>query len=207
MPRSFNLSSIQLPRTAKGVAQWAAAALLVLNLVAAYFVWQPPGGSNSQLEEQMLSMRAQSIQRRVMLERTRQNVSKVETGRSQGEMFLTNYFVDDRTKSSVIVGELIEAAKDAKIRSKEHSFTLEPIEGSVNLAMMTITGNYEGTYADLIHFINRIDRSNRLLIIESLNATPQQGTAGILNVNMKLDAFVRQDALSARQDMPAAVTQ
>jgi hypothetical protein len=70
---------------------------------------------------------------------------------------------------------------------------VEPIEGSDDLAMMIITGNYEGTYADLMEFINRLDRSSRLLIIESLNATPQQGGAGVLTVNMKLDAFVRHD--------------
>jgi Tfp pilus assembly protein PilO len=179
--------------SAKPALQWIAGALLVLNLVAGYFAWRPPGGSAEELEQEALSMRAQVIQKRIMLERTRQNVAKVETGRTQGDSFLQNYFVNDRTKSSVIVGELIEAAKEAKIKSKEHSFTLEPIEGSTNLAMMTISGNYEGTYADLIQFVNRLDKSNRLIIIESLNATPQQGTAGILNVNLKLDAFVRQD--------------
>lgn len=196
MPRSFKIPSISLPQRnggAKSVMQWIAGALLVLNLVAAYFAWRPPGGSASELDQQALAMRAQVIQKRIMLERTRQNVGKVETGRMQGEAFLQNYFVDDRMKSSVIVGELIDAAKESKIKSKEHSFTLDPIEGSANLAMMTITGNYEGTYGDLIHFINRLDKSNRLLIIESLNATPQQGSAGLLNVNLKLDAFVRQD--------------
>jgi hypothetical protein len=48
----------------------------------------------------------------------------------------------------------------------------------------------------LIQFVNLLDKSQRLLIIESLNTTPQQGSA-LLNVTMKLDTFVREDG-SAR---------
>lgn len=194
-----NFSAVRLgwpPRNATGVAQSAVVLLMLLNLVAAYFLWRPPGGSAEQLEDELVRLRAQVIQKRIVLERTRQNVSKVETGRSEGDMFMQNYFLGERTAYSNVLGELVTAAKDAKIRSKEHAFTTEPIEGSDTLAMMTITGNYEGTYADLMEFINRIDRSQRLLIIESLNATPQQGSAGILNVNMKLEAFVRQDTVA-----------
>jgi Tfp pilus assembly protein PilO len=57
---------------------------------------------------------------------------------------------------------------------------------------MTITANYEGSYANLMRFIHEIDRSPRLLIIEALNAAPQQGS-GILNISMKIDTFVRED--------------
>jgi hypothetical protein len=57
---------------------------------------------------------------------------------------------------------------------------------------MQITANYEATYGDLVRFINMIDKSDRLLVMESLNATPQQG-GGKLNVMMKLDTFVVED--------------
>ena len=40
--------------------------------------------------------------------------------------------------------------------------------------MMSITANYEGTYANLMRFVHELDRSPRLLIIEALNAAPQQ---------------------------------
>lgn len=183
------------PRNAAAVAQLLVVVLLVLNLIAAWFVWRPLGGSPAELEQQLVQLRGQVLKQRVMLERTRQNVSKVELGRTDGDSFMQTYFLGERTAYSNIVGELIQSAKDAKIKPKEHSFSSEPIEGSDNLAMMSITGNYEGTYADLLQFINRLDRSPRLLIIESLNATPQQGSSGVLNLNMKLDAFYRQDTV------------
>ncbi len=184
------------PKNATSAAQQVLVVLLVLNAIAGWFLWRPLGGSPAELEQQMIDLRGQVLQRRVVLNRTRQNVSKVETGRSEGDVFMDNYFLGERTAYSKILGELVQAAQDAKIKPKEHAFATEPIEGSDNLAMMTITGNYEGTYADLMSFINKIDRSSGLLIIESLNATPQQGGAGLLNVNMKLDAFVRQELVS-----------
>jgi hypothetical protein len=184
------------PKNATSAAKHLLVLLLALNAIAAFFVWRPLGGSPAELEQQLLDLKGQVLQRRVILERTRLNVSKVETGRSEGDGFMDGYFLGERTAYSQILGELVQASQEARIKPKEHAFATEPIEGSDNLAMMTITGNYEGTYADLMAFINKIDRSPGLLIIESLNATPQQGAAGLLNVNMKLDAFVRQDLVT-----------
>ena len=58
--------------------------------------------------------------------------------------------------------------------------------------MMSISANYEGTYANLMRFVHELDRSPRLLIIEALNAAPQQ-SGGTLNISMKIDTFVRED--------------
>jgi hypothetical protein len=66
------------------------------------------------------------------------------------------------------------------------------VDGSDTLDMMQIAANFEGNYPDLVHFINLVDKSDRLLIIESLNATPQQ-SGGKINVTLKLDTFVRED--------------
>jgi hypothetical protein len=57
--------------------------------------------------------------------------------------------------------------------------------------MLKITANYQGSYADLVQFVNRLDRSRKFLIVESLTASPQQGS-GVLNVSMKLNAFVQE---------------
>lgn len=193
---SFDLPKLTWPpRSPVQWAQWTLAALVAFNLIAAYFVWRPIGGSPEELEQEMVDLRAKVLQNRAILERTRKNVAKVETGRNEGDTFMQTYFLSERTAYSNVLGDLAQAARESKVTPKEHAFSAEPIEGSDNLAMMTITGNYEASYPDLMQFINRIDRSGRLVIIESLNATPQTGSAGKLNVNMKLDAFVRTDSV------------
>lgn len=186
MLKNFNFS------TPAGLAQTALVLLLVCNLVAGYFAFYPPGGSAEELETRLRDLRAQVQAKGLLLKQMRLNVQKIELGRNEGDEFLQNYFLTPRNASSTLVEELSRAAKEAKITPKEHSLQAEDIEGSDTLKMMTINGNYEGTYPDLIQFINRLDRSDRLLIIESLNATPQQAK-GMLNINLKMDTFVRDE--------------
>jgi type IV pilus assembly protein PilO len=45
-----------------------------------------------------------------------------------------------------------------------------------------------------VHFVNRLDRSSRFLILDSLAAAPQQ-QGGILMITFKLNAFVREARL------------
>jgi hypothetical protein len=166
--------------------------LVAANLAAAYFVWRPIGGSAQELSQQALEMHSQIRQQQGVLDRTRILVSKIESGRGEGDHFMSNYFLARRPAYSIIVGELNDLASQAKVAPRDSVLALEPVEGSDTLDMLQISANYEGTYPDLIHFINLIDKSSRLLIIESLNATPQQ-SGGRLNVMLKLDTFVQED--------------
>ena len=168
-------------------------ALVLLNLIAAGLVMFPPGGSPEELDRELASLQSQVLKNNKTLQTTKQHVAAVEKGRSQGEEFLSNYFLSVRTASSTILDDLNAAANATKIKPGQISYATEPIEGSNDLSMMTINANYDGTYADLMNFIHRIDQSQRLLIIESLNAAPQAGS-NMLSVNMKIDAFVRGEA-------------
>ena len=90
------------------------------------------------------------------------------------------------------MAELNDLAGQAKVTAKESANAIEPVDGSDTLDMMQITANYEATYGDLVRFVNLVDKSDRLLVMESLNATPQQGN-NKLNVMIKLDTFVVED--------------
>jgi Tfp pilus assembly protein PilO len=180
---------------AAGALRWWQIALLVFavaDIAAAWIVLYPPGGSAAELEQQLTALQAQTAAKRILLTSTRQHVAAVEQGRSEGEQFLTQYFLARRTAYSTLLTELVAAADEAKIKPKEHAYSTEPIEGSDSLSMMSISANYEGTYSNLMRFVHELDRSPRLLIIEGLNAAPQ-ATGGTLNISMKIDTFVRED--------------
>jgi type IV pilus assembly protein PilO len=195
MRKSFN--RFRLPAGAskdpRFIARAAIGVLLVANLLAAYMVFRPLGGSAEELDAEVASMQAQLQQRQASLQRLRALVSKIEQARKTGDEFLNTYFMDRRTTASTIVGELATAAKDAGIRPKETAFGFDDIEGSDTLSMMTITASFEGTYGDLLEFVNRLDKSKRFLILDTLTAAPQQGGTN-LNVNIKLNTFVRKEA-------------
>lgn len=166
--------------------------LLLANLVAAAFVFKPWGGSPEDLQRELSQLRGEVRQRQATVERLRVLVDKVEKARSESDRFFEQYFLDRRTTYSSVVSELSSIAQEAGLKPKEHSFSSEPVEGSDTLAMLIVTGHYEGNYNDLVQFVNLLDRSPRFLTIESLQATPQQGTA-TLNVSLKLNIFVREE--------------
>jgi hypothetical protein len=189
MLKSFNAWP---PNNPRAVIRLGLGVLAVANLVALYFVIRPIGGSAQELATQALDMHSAIRQQQGVLDRTRVLAGKIESGRGQGDKFMVSYFLPRRTANSTILAELNDLAGQAKITSRDSAIDLEAVDGSDTLDMMQITANFEGLYPDLIHFINLLDKSDRLLIIESLNATPQQ-TGGRLNVMLKLDTFVQED--------------
>jgi hypothetical protein len=168
-------------------------ALLALNLIAVGLVLFPPGGSADDLDRELATLRSQMAPKRALLERTRFNVIAIEKARGEGDQFLDNHFLTRRTADSALLSELTAAAGKAQIKERDRASTVEFIEGSDSLSMMTITANYEGTYRNLLNFISELDRSEQLLIIESMSAAPQQGS-NTLTVSMKIDAFIRDES-------------
>jgi hypothetical protein len=196
MRKNFDLAKWFNLRTQLGQLRLGAVALLLLNFVAGYFLARPIGGSPEDLRDELSSLRNQMRQSQFAEQRTESMAGKVGTGRTQGTQFLDTYFLERRSAYRTILSELVDAAKEAGIQPKESSFTIDSVQGSDTLEFMKITSNYQGAYADLIHFVNRLDKSTRLLIIEGLQATPQQ-QGQQLTISLKLDAFVRNDTNTA----------
>ena len=166
--------------------------LLTANIIAAGLLEFPPGGSAEDLGRQVASLQKQVSSQRAALEQTRQHALAVAQGREEGDKFIQQYFLPLRSASGILNSELQRAATEAKIKPKATNLAFQPIEGSDTLETVIITANYEGQYADVLKFVHSIDQSPLLLIIESLNAVPQEGS-NLLAVSMRLDAFVRAE--------------
>jgi Tfp pilus assembly protein PilO len=187
MRRNFNF------REPKVIVRIALGALAAANLVAAGLVLFPPGGSAEDLERQRAALAGQVTSQQALLAQTKQHADAVDKGRAEGDQFLSQYFLANRTAFSTLLSELEAAAKESQIKPRDNAFAMEPVEGSDTLSMMSITAGFEGKYADLMRFVHAIDQSQRLLVIESLSAAPQQNSE-TLSVSMKLNTFVREDA-------------
>ena len=129
------------------------------------------------------------------LDKTKKLTTNMDRGRKEGDEFVGTYFLSRPTTYSTVVDELSGMAKRAGVRIKEHGFVEDPVEGSDELSMLSVNGNYEGTYADLLHFLREVDKAPRLVTIEALSASPQQGT-GVLNINMRANTFIREAPLT-----------
>jgi hypothetical protein len=191
MPRNFELG-VWPPNNPRAIIRLGLGLLVAANLVAGYFVIRPIGGSPADLRQQEREMRTQIQQQQGILDRTKTLAAKIEIGRGEGDKFMNKYFLPRRTAYSTIMSDLNDLANQAKVTPKESSNIIEEVDGSDTLQRMQVTANFEATFDNLIRFVNLLDKSNRLMIIESLNATPQQDGKK-LNVMLKLDTFVRED--------------
>src|SRR5512134_2132991 len=107
MPRSFS-SALKLPpnwkREPRIVARLVLGVLLLANIIAAWTVVSPVGGSSEELEAQIAGTRAQIEQRKMAVDRLRAISSRVEQGRTATGEFMLSHFMTRRTASSTIVG-------------------------------------------------------------------------------------------------------
>jgi hypothetical protein len=195
MPKSFsirglNVGALKDPRVS---VRAALGALLLLNVIAALILFRPWGGSADDLERRLDSMRAQLPLQQAAVARTKTLVEKVQKARAEGDRFMSQYMLNERTAYSSVLGELDRDATQVGLKPRESQFNVEPIDGSDTLGMMTISANYEGAYPNLTKFINELDRSKQFLIIESLQASPQPVGQSV-NVNFKLNTFVKAEA-------------
>jgi type IV pilus assembly protein PilO len=165
--------------------------LLAANLVAAVIAFKPFGGGADDLRRERAQLQQQLAQLQAQVNRARNIAAKVQTARTEGDKFLDAYVTDRRVVTSSLNNDLMKMAKDSGITLLPTTNSVEPIEGSDTLSMLTISAGCAGTYANLVKFINLVDKSNRFLIIESLNAVPQQSGPN-LNVAIKIDTFIKE---------------
>ena len=163
--------------------------LLAANLAAAVFVFHPLGGSAADLAEEVRTKQLELTQYSQRLDHTRNVVSKVQQAKTEGDQFLEECTMHRRSAFSGLIGEINQLAVQSGMQPKQQSYTLEPVKGSETLEQLTISADYQGSYQSLTKFVNLLDKSKRFLIISGMQAAPQ--TNGSLNVNIRLDTFIR----------------
>jgi len=190
MPRNFNLGSLKWSDPRVGMRALLGV-LLAANLAATVIAFKPFGGGADDLRRERQQLQTQLAQLQAQVNRARNIAAKVQTARTEGDQFLDAYVTDRRVVTSSIQSDLMQMAKDAGITLLPTTLSAEPIEGSDTLSMVTINAGCAGTYANLVKFVNLVDKSKRFLIIESMNAVPQQNGPN-LTVALKIDTFIKE---------------
>ena len=195
MPRSFKpqlpASFGSLIRDPRVFMRAIVGTLLAANIVAAVIAFKPFGGSADDLQRERADSGRRLAQLQARLAATRQLVDKVELARREGDDFLAKYFTDRRTTYSTIIEELDRTATASGLKLRNYNGELNEIEGSDTLQMMSLNTAYEGDYAALEKFINLLDKSPRFLIVDSMQASPQQN-GQTLTITLRLLTFVKE---------------
>jgi len=170
--------------------------LLVANLIAAGYAFNLFSPSPEILNQRLIAAQSQLQRDQARLVRSRSLSGNIGKGKGESETFLAKYFTNRRNTFSTILTEIRETAANAGMKTDEGTISLDPIKGTDDLSMMTLSINFEGSFAQLVKFVNLIDRSPRFIIIESMQAAPQP-RGDVVNTNLKLHVFVREDANGA----------
>jgi Tfp pilus assembly protein PilO len=197
MPKNSNprpARGLRLPSSSdpKLTARIVLGVLLAANLIAAGFAFHVFDESPAALNDELAAAISNRGAEQARLLKSRLLAANIDKGKSDGESFLASYMTSRRVTYSTTIGELNDIAKAAGMDKPGATTTLEPIEGSDDLDMLSISFSLEGTYPQLMKFVNLLDRSRRFLLIETLTVTPR-AKSDVLTVNVKLDTFVKDD--------------
>ncbi len=151
----------------------------------------------AELEERRRASR--NAQLAAMVQEARQNFETVEEAASRiqaadrdGVALVQQIALARRSAFSSLLTELGEASALAGVEIRETSYSVEPIEGTDEYAILAVNANFRGSYDNLVRFLYRLDRSDLFFIIGSLGASPRnEGSSSELRINMRFDTLVR----------------
>ncbi len=166
------------------------AALFVFDVVFYLIAIEPLSRRETEQRALLAGLERQIAAKKADVGQLQLVVSKVAKARVEGDGLLDDITLPRRSGFSTLLSELQKAASEAGIDTREGNFDLEPIEGTDEYGMVTVSANFRGEYQNLVRFLNQLDRSKQFLIIESLAATPRTDS-NALQFTMRLNTLLR----------------
>jgi len=100
-----------------------------------------------------------------------------------------------------LIAEIQRMVKASGLQERDASYNKEAIEGTPDLAVLTSTANYEGTYENLKKFLYEVDHSPMLIMVENVTAAPQQ-KGNQINTSIRFQVIVRDDGSGPMRGQP-----
>ena len=188
----------------RGIRFWlqvAGGALALLNGVALFLYLDPPGGSREQLAQDSRQVRNEIAATRARSTRLKTIAGKVQVGSNESSEFESRFFLPKRLAYEDVISEIQRMSEASGLKERDSVFTEEPIEGTADLSLLNVTGNYEGTYDNLMHFLHEVDRSPMLLMLDTMQAAPQQHP-GQLTTSIRFQAVIRDEPIAPAGGQP-----
>lgn len=174
---------------------WIALGCLVLLALDAglYFGWvrrpvSAPEFDPAQLErvsQEVAALRAEVAR----LERVREQLPRF---RPQVEKFASERFLAERTGSSRVAAELNDAAEAAGVVLSRVTYQTSAERAHPDLVRLDVSGTIEGQYAQLLRYLEELERSPHLYLLNDL--TLESSTRGQVRLQVRLATYFRRGA-------------
>jgi Tfp pilus assembly protein PilO len=95
---------------------------------------------------------------------------------------------------STVTAELDELAKKSGLRIESLNFRYKELPGR-NLTQLELDTAVDGDYANIVKFMNNLQRSHNFYAVESLNLQAQgQGGPAVMRIGLKMKTYLRTAA-------------
>ena len=159
-------------------------AVLVVVDVALIALIMSPAVRSSSARNQLLTLRAELTQKRAQTIPTLDMDKKLVETRQQISEF---YKHDFPARYSEISAVLAHAAEESHVEVANVKYDAKP--GSGGLTQVNLSLDLAGNYENEVRFINALERSKLLLVMESVNLAEAQG--GGIRLSIKLQTYLR----------------
>jgi Tfp pilus assembly protein PilO len=162
----------------------AMVALLVVDVALIAFLLSPLVGSGRARREELASLRSELARKQVQTIPALDMDKKLAEARQQISEFYTRDFPGRYSEISLA---LAKAAAESHVEVANVRYETKPADGG--LAQVNLSLDLGGSYENEIRFINALERSQLLLVIESVNQAESQG--GGIRLSLKLQTYLR----------------
>ena len=168
------------------------ASLLVADLALAAYSWQ----SSTALRTPMAQLKEDSHK----LDLLNSDIERAERIRHDLPATVADYdrfdssLLPASTADSSVTAELDELAKKSGLRIESLNFRYKELPGR-NLTQLDLDTAVDGDYANIVKFMNNLQRSHNFYVVESLNLQAQgQGGPAVMRIGLKMKTYLRTAA-------------
>lgn len=173
MPKNNHAEAGAAPAARTGVWRVFPAVLFVLavlNLLFFALALRPAGERARGEREGLQRLQTDLHSRRETVGRLRDIESKLGEARRQDVEFYQQKFLPRETGFSTIMEELEKLAQANHVRKGGVSYSLTDVPGHPELSQVDIMTVLDGEYANIVQFVNQVERDPLFLLVDQIAA-------------------------------------
>ncbi|OFV96053.1 MAG: hypothetical protein A3F68_01980 [Acidobacteria bacterium RIFCSPLOWO2_12_FULL_54_10] len=161
--------------------------LIMLNAVLIALLLRPPGQTAISLQRRFETSQETLTQARNAVTQMRSLQQKLEGALDNGQGFVDENFLPRGAAFSTVVADLYQLADESGLESAGIKYTLADKDTQPGWTNMEVNITVAGDYASLIGFINQLEQSPVLWLIQgiSVNGDSRQG----LQLNLVMQTY------------------
>lgn len=180
---------------------WAALVVLLLaDAALLYQKWRSGGDGSRAMQEQRDELRAQEKLLGADVRRVRAIRDRLPEVRQQCDEFFAQQFLQAKGGYSIVVADLSNIAEKAGLEATSVTFKERALDKR-DVTEVAISAAVEGSYSNLVKFINGIERSENFYLLDSLSLTSAAG--GEIKLTLALRTYFRAAPESRGEAAPA----